>query len=111
MKQASRITLAERFFILVQVDTVGADIRKIVGAALEIDRCMLAGYESVRIGQYPVIFQGASDDRLRRFPCGHLRFQVAAAFLLSESGLTGIVNVFPVVATDIAACNTLAAAY
>ena len=105
MKQASRITLAERFFILVQVDTVGADIRKIVGAALEIDRCMLAGYESVRIGQYPVIFQGASD------PCGHLRFQVAAAFLLSESGLTGIVNVFPVVATDIAACNTLAAAY
>ena len=57
IEQAARISPAERFFLVVDVDAIAANVGQVVGAGLKINGGVLAGNELIRIRQNPVILQ------------------------------------------------------
>jgi hypothetical protein len=55
IKKAPRLALAEWLVLVIHVNTVGAHVREVVGAALVIDCCVPAGNKFVRVGENPVV--------------------------------------------------------
>ena len=61
IEKPSRVSPAKRLVGTVDIDAVGTDVGKVIGAALEIDSGMFSGDIVVRIGKDPVVVERTAD--------------------------------------------------